>query len=134
MPTHAKNADLSAQKDAFVAWLVSAHKEPRTQTELAGVLGVDIATLSDWKHDDYVIAGLKRAESRREAGWAKAFANLERIATQTQDNTAAVSAIREMGKLLGKYPSEKVDVSVTDRAAYVPVTALADLSTKLYPN
>lgn len=133
MPTHAKNADLSAQKDAFVAWLVSAHKEPRTQTELAGVLGVDIATLSDWKHDDYVIAGLKRAESRREAGWAKAFANLERIATQTQDNGAAVAAIREMGKLLSKYPAEKVDHTVTERVAYVNPGALRDHAREAFP-
>lgn len=132
-PTHTKNGDTTHLKLAFVDWLVAAHKEPRTQTELAGVLGVDIATLSDWKHDDYVIAGLKRAETRREAGWARAFANLERIACQTQDNAAAVSAIKEMGKLLSKYPAEKVDHTVTERVAYVNPGALRDHAREAFP-
>lgn len=132
-PTHAKNADMTATKTAFVEWLVARHKEPKTQTELAGLLGVDIATLSDWKHDEFVLAQLKKVEARREAGWAQAWANLERIACQTQDNASAIAAIKEMGKLMSKYPSEKIDHTIVERVAYVQPGALRELSRSLHP-
>ena len=125
-PTHAKNRDMTAAKVAFVEWLVAVHPEHPTQTALAEHLGVDAATLSDWKRDPLVVRLLKEWEDAREAGWARIYANLERIATQRQDMAAAVSAAREVGKLLKKYPSEKHELTVVDRVAYVQPGALRE--------
>lgn len=129
-PTHAKNGDMTAIKLAYAEWLVSYTKEPKTQSELAVVLGVDAATLSDWKRDAYVLELLKGFESRREADWARAWANLVRIACQTADNASALGAIKELGKIMAKYPSEKVDLNVVDRVSYVQPGALRELSTR----
>ncbi len=43
----------------------------------------------------------------------------------------AVAAIRELGKLLKKYPSEKLDITTVQRVAYVRPDALRILSAEL---
>lgn len=110
-PTHAKNADLTAHKTAFVQWLVSEQKEPATQRELALVLGVDGATLSDWKRDSYVVGLLQQFEARFVAEKARAQANLLRLATQTRNPMAAIAAYDKLARTFGWYATEKHEIS-----------------------
>ena len=131
-PTHAKNRDMTALKAAFVEWLTSAYPEPPTQTLLAERMGVDAATLSDWKRDPYVVGLLEKVDERRVATWAQATARLVRIALRGKDSDA-IQAVRELGKLWGRYPSEKHDVTVIDRVAYVQPGALREQALELYP-
>lgn len=127
VPTHAKNADLTPQKTAFVAWLLDTEREPRTQGELAKRLGVDPATLSDWKRDEFVVGLLRRANEFVEPKWAEVLRTLFIIA-RDPEHMQAVQAARELGKLLGKYPSDKVEVTTVERVAYVQPHALRDLA------
>lgn len=113
-PVHAKNRDMTAVKAAFVEWLTSTYPEPPTQVALAERLGVDAATLSDWKRDPYVLGLLEKVDERRVATWAQGTARIERIMLRGKD-TDAIAAYRELGKLWGKYPTEKHDVNVTGR-------------------
>lgn len=109
-PAHAKNADLTPQKTTYVAWLLDTDRTPRTQAELAKQLGVDAATLSDWKRDEFVVGLLKRANEFVEPKWAEVLRTLFVIA-RDPDHINCVQAARELGKLLNKYPSAKIDVS-----------------------
>lgn len=109
-PTTAKKRDLTAAKIAFATWLRTALPEHRTQTALAQHLGVDNATLSDWKHDPLVLSELDKLDQRRQATWAQATARLERIVLYGKDPDA-IAAVRELGKLWGKYPSEKHEIA-----------------------
>lgn len=131
-PTTAKKRDLTAAKIAFATWLRTPLPEHRTQTALAEHLGVDNATLSDWKHDPLVLAELDKLDQRRQATWAQATARLERIGLYGKD-AEAIQAIKELGKLWGKYPSEKHDVTVVDRVAYVQPGALREQAVALHP-
>lgn len=130
-PTTTRRNDLQALKARFVGWLTSDRPEPRYQYELAKVLGVDAATLSDWRHDPYVIDLLQKVDERRAATWAQCRARLERVVLHGSDGDA-IQAIRELGKLWGKYPVEKVTVSV-ERVAYVQPGALRDLAVEQFP-
>lgn len=130
-PTHAKNRDMSALKAAFVQWLGDPFPNPPTQSALAMQIGVDAATLSDWKHDPYVVGLLEKRDQYRAAAWTQNEARLQRIAREGKD-ADAISAIRELGKLWGKYPTEKLDVSV-QRVAYVEPGALREMALEQYP-
>lgn len=116
--------DLTAEKTRFVAWLLGDKGGVSTQVELAKVLGVDNATLSDWKHDDFVLGLLRRANEMLEPMWAEALANLVRIATQKSDDYIAVRAISELAKILGKTAATRVEhsgqVDSTQRVEVVP--------------
>lgn len=122
-PTHAKNADLTPQKTAYVAWLLDTDRTPRTQVELAKQLGVDAATLSDWKRDEFVVGLLKRANEFVEPKWAEVLRTLFLIA-RDPDHIACVQAARELGKLLNKYPTAKIEhsgkVETIERVEIVP--------------
>jgi hypothetical protein len=111
----------------YVSWLLDPEKSPRTQQAWAEAHGITAVTVSRWKRDEYVLELLKHANDLIEPMWARALATLIKVATDP-DHMSCVSAIRELGKLLGKYPSEKVDLNVVDRVAYVMPSALRDLS------
>lgn len=117
-------------KADYVAWLLDPERSPRTQGAWAEQHGIHEVTVSRWRHDDYVLDLLKRASEMLEPLWARIMATLIKIATDP-DHMQCVQAAREVGKLLKKYPSEKLDLTLVDRVAYVPQGALRDLSTKI---
>lgn len=126
-----KIRQLTAPQLAYAIWLSMPNPEPKTKTAWAEQHEVSRDTLWEWEHLDSFVAKLDELERRAEAAWARARANLERIACQTQDNAAAVAAIRELGKLLKKYPNEKLDLTLVDRVAYTHAASLRDLSEAL---
>lgn len=120
----ANNAPVpDSTKTEYVAWLLDPDRSPRTQKEWAAEHGLHEVTVSRWRHDEYVIALLKRAADMLEPVWARVLATLVKIATDS-DHIQAVQAARELGKLLGKYPSEKLTVETVTRVAYVDPGAL----------
>lgn len=106
----ARPGDSQALKVAYVGYLLDPDQHKGTQRDWAARHGVDEATLSRWKQDDFVLDLLKRATSLMEPVWAQALAALASIAVdRTHDH--CVAAVRELGKLMKKYPSEKLEVS-----------------------
>lgn len=111
-------------KTAFVMWLVDPNRQG-TQGQWAAEHGLAQETVSRWKGEDPFVLGLMaQGEKLLAPFWTEAFANLVRIAVQRTDDYSAINAIREMGKILGKYPKEKVELSLVDRVAYVEPDAL----------
>ena len=128
-PTHAKNADLTPQKLRFVEWLFAEQRIPSRQGDLAIELGVDPATLSDWKRDDPLVAGaLGKIEDRISAVDLAQF----RIATDIK-HPGSTQAATYLAKRFGMFKAEKVNVEVVDRVAYVDPGALRERSIALYP-
>jgi hypothetical protein len=116
MPVKAKRGrpirDMRATKTAFVTHLLDPNPNKPSQREWAREYGIDPTTLSDWKSGDpFVLELLKNATAMYEPIWAQALATLASIATD-RDHISCVQAIRELGKLMKKYPSEKVDVGL----------------------
>lgn len=102
-----------------------------TQKDWAKDHGLHEVTVSEWKSDEFVVGLLRKANTMMEPVWAAALGTLARIATD-ENHPQVVQAIRELGKLLDKYPSEKVNVSV-DRVAYVEPDVLVKHARNLYP-
>lgn len=119
-------------KTEYVAWLLDPDRSPTLQKDWARAHGLHEVTVSRWRHDDFVLALLKRSNEMLEPAWALAMANLIRIAHAQFDDMTAVQAIKELGKLLKKYPDTKVDVAHhIERIAYVTPGALRELSASL---
>jgi hypothetical protein len=97
-------------KLAYALWLVSRTKSPRTKTEFAEEHGVNRDTLYEWERSEWMAAFVDKDAESKKVMWAESWAELEWIAMQRSDIPSKVAAIREIGKLLGKYPNEKVDV------------------------
>lgn len=121
-----KNLDHTALKTEYVSWLLDPHKDPKTQKQWAEAHNLAPETLSRWKQDEFVLGLLKRATELLEPMWARALSSLVAIASDP-DHISCVAAIKELGKLMNKYPSEKHTVSF-DKVAYVQPGALAALS------
>lgn len=119
-------------KLAYALWLVSRVKTPKTKTEWAFEHKVNRDTLWEWERSSWISDFIDKDVAAKKAALAEAYANLEWIATQRDDKSAAVNAIRELMKLNGKYPSEKIDVSV-DRVAYVQPGALREHAVASFP-
>lgn len=108
-----KNTDNTAIKTAYVRWLLDPRRSPKTQAEWAKLHDVAEETVSRWKSsDEFVLALLGKAETLLEPFWAEACANIVRIATQQNDDYAAVQAFAQMSKILGK---DKQKVEITGR-------------------
>jgi hypothetical protein len=104
-PTHTKNADLTPQKLRFIEWLFSDERMPTKQGELAAELGVDAATLSDWKRaDPLVTAALAKVEERLSLVDLAQF----RIATDTK-HPGSTQAATYLAKRFGMFRPEKVE-------------------------
>lgn len=127
----AANAPIPDETKAeYVAWLLDPDRYPRTQQAWAEKHGIHEVTVSRWRHDDYVLDLLKRASEMLEPVWARVLATLIKVATDS-DHMQCVQAARELGKLLKKYPNEKLDLTLVDRVAYVPPGALKELSERI---
>lgn len=128
--THIKNTDTQALKTEYVSWLLDPEKNPQTQHAWATAHGLTPETVSRWKRDPFVLELLRRANELLEPLWARALSTLVKVATDPE-HMSCVAAIRELGKLLQKYPSEKHDITVVDRVAYVQPGALREMSAQL---
>lgn len=128
--TSVKNEDYSALKVDYVSWLLDPEKSPKTQQAWAIAHNLTPETVSRWKRDEFVLDLLKRANELLEPVWARVLATLVKIATDP-DHINCVSAIKELGKLMKKYPNEKLEVNVVDRVAYVQPGALAAYSRQI---
>jgi len=122
--------DTQALKVAYVTWLLDPVRDPKTQGQWAALHDLNQATVSLWKSDEFVLDLLKKANTLMEPVWARAMATLAVIATDP-DHINCVAAIRELGKLLRKYPNEKLDVNVIEKVAYVQPGALAAYSRQI---
>jgi hypothetical protein len=109
---------LDGKKLAYLAWFRSADKDPKSRRQWALANDVERHTLTDWEQSDWFAAVTGKDTPEEKARWEFLKVELEWLATQRTDLGAKVSAIREFGKLMGKYPSEKVDLTVVDRVAY----------------
>lgn len=121
--TAQKTAD--GTKLAYALWLVSRVKTPKTKTEWATEHDVSRDTLWEWERAPWMSEFIDKDTEAKKAALAEAYANLEWIATQRDDKAAAVSAIRELMKLNGRYPSEKHEVDIRNRMT------VADFMSKL---
>lgn len=124
-----KNTDNRALKTDYVSWLLDPQKHPKTQVQWAKEHDVAAETVSRWKNDPFVLELLKRANELLEPMWARALSSLVAIASDP-DHINCVAAIKELGKLMGKYPSEKHSVTF-EKVAYVQPGALAALSAEI---
>jgi hypothetical protein len=106
-PTHTKNADLTPQKLRFVEWLFSEERTPKTQSALAAELGVDAATLSDWKRSDPIVTG---ALAKIESMFSLIDLAQFRIATNIK-HQGATQAATFLAKRFGMFRAEKVELS-----------------------
>lgn len=123
-----RTSEYTALKTEYVAWLLDPDRSPISQGAWAREHNIHPNTVTRWKSDDFVLGLLKRSAEMMEPVWARALANLTRIATQRLDDMVAVAAIKELGKLLKKYPNEKLDITTVNRVAYTQPDALALLS------
>lgn len=98
-------------KYQFVQWLLTpkSEREEHTMSAWAAAHDVSRQTLWEWKHDDEVVALIKRWKEMFEPVWASAMGTLGEVATD-KDHPAVVQAIRTLGELMEKFPDRKVHV------------------------
>lgn len=122
---------LTRLKVAFAVWLTDTDPNKGSQNEWAMRHGISPTSVSIWKNSDpLVLKKLKEAVVSHDASWGGVLANLLSIA-QDREHPKTVEAAKEVGKLLKKYPSEKIDMNVVERIAYVEPGALRKLSLEI---
>lgn len=113
-PTSAKKQapkrDLIAAKLAFVAWRLDPMHQPSTQAAFAKEIGVDAATLSDWKRDPLVIEHMRKAEAEMADDWAVVLRAQYAIATSPL-HPGSTQAATFLAKTFGKFKPDKVEHS-----------------------
>jgi hypothetical protein len=122
-------------KTEFVTWLLDPDPErsPRTAVAWAAEHGLSDDTLRNWQtNDEFVMGLLANAHRLIEPHWPLILRRLLAVAEYGEDYLV-VTAAREIGRLLGKYPKEGLRIEVVNRTAYVPPDALKELSEGLYP-
>lgn len=102
---------LDGKKLAYMAWFRSADKEPKSRRQWALAHDVDRDTLAAWEQSDWFAEVAGKDSAGEAARWTFLKTELEWAASQRTDLSAKVSAIREYGKLMGKYPSEKHEIT-----------------------
>jgi hypothetical protein len=128
-----KTLQIDGLKLAYLAWFRSADKDPKSRKAWAEANGVSRMTLWEWEQADWFAEVVGKDTAEEKARWEFLKIELEWLATQRVDLGAKATAIREYGKLMGKYPSEKVDHTVVTRVAYTEPGALREKALDAYP-
>ena len=129
--THQALVDATPIQMEYALWLVTPIKEPRTKTAWAAEHNIRRDLLWRWERSAWLRALIEQDRDRKEATWAALEAELERIATAGESDMARVAAIKEIGKLWKKYPSEKLEITAVQRVSYVDPGALRSLGATL---
>lgn len=122
-----------ATKVEFLEWYIS--RDPRKGTQAGWAKDHDLAaeTISRWLHDDDEFDTLLKAVERgQEKRKAQVVETMFLRACDPED-PMGIQAATFLAKVFGWLKSEKLDVTVVDRVAYVEPGALRELSRSLHP-
>lgn len=122
-----KTRNPDGRQTAYITWYLSEYRNPRTKSEWAAAHDLNKDTITEWERSDWFVSAIDAHGEQAKAVWSEALASL-RVVVNDPRHHQFVAAFDKLAKLLGKYPSDKVEVTTVERVAYVQPHALRDLA------